>query len=554
MQTPSRLAIALLACTVARAQDITLAEGSPTSLQIVAIPENAPTSAGTVVLGAVELLPIEMTGRVRSQDYDTSRSRRIERNGLLRVELPGNGRLFRYRRLGGQFFGYLHVDGMGTPRSVLELPAAGATDPFADRIAVAADGRHAAMALALSGMHLVRLDGGTFASTGRADFFVATSAPVEPTSVMVGGTHVFFVTADNRLWRCALQDGAVPVDVSPAAVPGGEIEDSLAMSGDGSKVVFLFGPRDQERLWLVDTTGPAAVLPPPPAKYEEPGYLPEEPGEPALLLDQDGTRLFYVDSTVRDEMWLLDVTGQLPRLQITDDPIFQPYIGSHILPSFAPVTGALHVAIGDPNRMDWFAATLTPQGGAVANLTGTGSLQQPFPSGTIDPVQATPIGGKLLVTEQGAGALVLREIDRATGAQAVVQQDLGAPPMVGDALTGPPDVVARGTGGDRLYLGTNANLLAATPPGLLLTPPNKGVGFAATWVHLTVPVGIVALYLPDGSVVPGPLEFGVTQLVATPGGGLLIVGSSLRYLAPGVIAPMPRPAVPFRVCLSGAGG
>jgi hypothetical protein len=43
------------------------------------------------------------------------------------------------------------------------------------------------------------------------------------------------------------------------------------------------------------------------------------------------------------------------------------------------------------------------------------------------------------------------------------------------------------------------------------------------------------------------------QLVLTPNNGVVVVGSTVRYLAPGVFVVLNRPAAAMRVCLSGAG-
>ena len=132
-----RIALALTLAGSAATQSICLAEGSPGALSIVAIPEAAPTSSGTVVLAGVALLPIEITGRYLGQENDTHRSRRVDRNGVVRVELPGNGRLLRYRTAGGAAYGFLHIAADGTPRVVLERPALQGMDPFGARIGVA---------------------------------------------------------------------------------------------------------------------------------------------------------------------------------------------------------------------------------------------------------------------------------------------------------------------------------------------------------------------------------------------------------------------------------
>lgn len=541
------------------AQTITLAEGVPGSLTILTVPEANPTAPDTVVLQGVELLPIEITGRTLAQELDATRSRRVEKQGLARVELPDGGRLFRYRRSSGQFWGFLHIAANGTPNVVYERPGVGAllTDPFTDRIAVAADGLHAAITFANGGLVVVRLDGGVFTSTGTvARTIVPLGNDVVPTSVLVGSTVVWYqldnAQNQNPVYRCGLADGSTPTDVSPPVQANALTKDQMAISRDGARLVFLYGPQQQQRLWHCGLVGGSSVLPPLPSKYEEAGYLPEAAGEPAMLINDAGTRLFYVDADVRDELALLDLTGTLPTLQITESAIFQPYIGVHILPKFS--ADRLLVAIGDPGQMDWFRADLAPTGGTVVNLTGTGSLAQPFPSGTIDPVQAADANGQLLIAEQQGGSLSLRRLDTVTGAQAVVQQGLLAPPAIGSSNAGTPDVLVRSVAGDSLYWGSSGTLYGTVPAGLSLTPPVRGPGFSATWLALPNQWGCVALYLPDGSFVTGPLEFDLQQLSLTAQGGVVLVGNPVRYLAPGVFTVLPRPAAAVRLCLSGAGG
>jgi hypothetical protein len=554
---------ALVGCCLAlslSAQTIALAEGSATALTILSLPEANPNAPDAVLLQGVELLPIEISGRTLAQAVDATRSRRLERHGIVRVELPDGGRLFRYRRAGGQFWGFLHVAADGTPRVALEQPGAGPqlADPFADRLGIAADGRHAAVALQAGGMFVVRLDGGVFASTGRPDrLAVPTSALVQAPSVLVGSSLVWFQDNNDRVFRCDLADAGVPVDVSPPVLANAILKEEMVASRDGSRVVFLYGPPQQFRLYLATAAGGAAVaLPPSASKFEEPGYLPEGPGEPAMLMNDAGTRLFYVDADLRDELALLDLGGVLPPLQITESAIFQPYIGTHILPRF--FADRLVVAIGDPAAMDWFRAELAPGGGTVVNLTGTGSVLQPFPSGTIDPVQGGEVAGRLWVTEQQATGLALRQFDPSTGAGGILQQGLSTPPVpgsatAGSAALGAPDVVVPGVGGDRLHLGGSGALFAAAPAGIHIEPPAHGPAFAASWVHLTSNFGFAAFYQANGTVLNGPLEFDLQQLVATPTGGFVAIGTPVRYLAPGIYVVLNRPSVPLRRCLSGAG-
>ena len=545
--------LSLLLAATLPAQTLTFAEGSPTSLTIATVSEASPNAPDTVVLQAAELLPIEISGRTLGQAGDPTVSRRVDRNGLVRVELPGGGRLFRYRRAGGAFWGFLHVAGDGQARVVLEQPGVGGqlADPFADRIGIAADGQHAAIAMAVGGLWLVRLDGGVYASSNAPARFAAGAATaVESRSLLVGAAVAWFQDGAGGVWRCGLGDGAAPVSVAPSPQPGAFLKAEMVMAGDGSRIVFLYGPQNAWRLWTAGLQGAATVLPPVASKYEEASYLPEGPGEPAMLLNHDGTRLFYVDSLTRDELWLLDIVGALPSLQITEDQIFQPYIGSHILPRF--VADKLTVAIGDPAAMDWFRAQLAPTGGGVTNLSATGSALQPFPSGALDPVQATPMGAALLVTEQGAAGLSLRVIDTLSGANGVVQQALAAPPVVGDAVAGAGDVLVPSLLGDRLYDGTGA-LLGAAPPGVVLTAPTAGPLYSATLLQLPGGWAAAAFRMPDGTWLLGPLEFGLTQLTLTPAGGTVAIGVPVRYLAPGTLLVLNRPATAVRWCLSGAG-
>lgn len=560
MHLPLLLRTALVGATLGvpllTAQSLTFAEGAPTSLTIVSVAEAAPNGGDTILLQDVELLDLELTGRTLAQASDPGVARRVVLQGIARAELPGGTRLFRYRRAGGAFWGFLHIAANGTPRVVLEAAGTGAAqvgDPFFDRIAIAADGQHAAIALAAGGLRIVRLDGGVYASTSRPDrLAVPATENVVDTSVLVGPTFVYFQTdPPAKVWRCDLGDGAVPVDVSPPAQANAILKDQMVLSRDGTRLVFLYGPQNQQRLWTCGTSGGTSVLPPPASKYEEPGYLPEDLGEPAMLLNDDGSRLFFIDADVRDELYLLDTTGMLPPLAMTEDAVFQPYIGAHILPRFAQ--GTLTIAIGDVAAMDWFQARLAASGNTVANLTGTGSLQQPFPAGAIDPVQALDGGSYLLATENLPGGMALRRVDPVTGAQTIVQQGLTAAPQIGSALQGTADIVASTTGGDTLIRGTTGAVLGTLPPDLLLTPPVQGPDFAAAWLHLPSGFGVSAYYLPDGTLAFGQIDSNLPQIVLTAGGGAVEVGNPVRYLAPATYVVLNRPAVARRICLSGVG-
>ena len=152
------------------------------------------------------------------------------------------------------------------------------------------------------------------------------------------------------------------------------------------------------------------------------------------------------------------------------------------------------------------------------------------------------------------GAQVLRRLDPVTGAQSIVQQDVVGAPMVGSSLTGSADTLVRSSSGDFLYRGATANPFASTPAGLELTPPVHGPLLAGTWLHLASNGGLVVLYLPDGTLLAGPVEFGVRQIAMTAAGGVVLVGSGIRYVNFGVNETLNRPNAAVRVVLSGAGG
>ncbi|MCA8975512.1 MAG: hypothetical protein KDC98_12385 [Planctomycetes bacterium] len=553
-----RLSLALLLTVSASAQVIVLAEGTVNSLRIATVPESSPNAPDTVVLQNAELLPVEITGRTVGREHGPSNSRRLSRNGIERVELPDGGRLLRYRRDGGQHWGFLHIAPDGQATVVLEHAGVGAglSDPFFDQIGVADDGRHAVVSLLAGGAHTVKLDGTLYASTGRPDrLALPATQTVAPTSMMVGPTH-FFCSAGSsgvdRLFRCALADGAVPVDLTPPTTALDRLQEEMVMSGDGQHVVFLHGPQRQQRLWHATTTGAAAVLPPPPSKYEEPNYLPFGVGEPAMSLNEDGSRLFFVDSSVRDELFLLDVQGALPALQITDDPIFQPYIGVHILPKFDGTR--LLIAIGDIGRMDWFRADLAASGNTVANLTGTGSQQQPYPAGALSPIAGADTGSSLLLVEQTAAGMDLRRMDTASGTSAIVQSDAALSIATGSSFGPAADVTVHGVGGDRLYRGLTATPFATTPAGVLMTAPVQGPLLSGTQVHLLIPWGIPVFYFAGGGVIAGQIEYGLKQIVMTESGGVLLNGGTLRYFGIGTSVVLQRPPTPLRLVLSGAGG
>jgi hypothetical protein len=320
---------------------LAIAEGAwPGPLDIVVLDATAPAGAGRIERAGVTLIDLEITNRLPETALRLDRPRLVDEQGIAAIELPTGARLFGYRTPTDDARGYLRITPSGDAQVLLERPTPQlAPSPFADRLGVSTDGRHA-LVQSFDGLELwhLRLDGATFASTGTSVRTVAlpTGLAAEPLSSTLGPLCAFFVTDDGRIWRLGYADGDLPQDVTPTGQPlGSETEDALAQSGDGHLVVFLYGPDDNERLWLVGETGPAAALPLPPSDYEGPEYLPEIPNGSRLRLDENGDRLAYVDGAIRDELFVLDTTGVLPTNHVTGDITFQPYIGTVIVPTFA---------------------------------------------------------------------------------------------------------------------------------------------------------------------------------------------------------------------------
>jgi hypothetical protein len=403
------------------------------------------------------------------------------------------------------------------------------------------------------GCHLALLDGGVFPSTCTASRCVALPAAIRGGAVMAGSTCAFVGTAGDRLWRLPFADGAAPAECTPTvATSSNRMNDEFAMAGDGSAVAVLYGPRDQQQVWLVRDSGAPAALPLPPAHYEDPDYLPAGSGSPLLLLNGDATRLFCVTGQYEEESYLVDTTGQLAPRQITDDPLFEPWIGVHILPSFVGTT--LVVAIGETEAMDWFRVELGAGGLAVANLTGTGAVAPPFTPGTLAPVLGGMVGSRLLSVELAEERLLLRAVDPGSAQSQVLLADLQDGPRVGTSFGQAPDVLVRGPI-DLLLAGASGAPRVALPPGVQITAPGAGAGFCVTWLSLGGQLGAVVVYDPVSGVAgAGPLETGVGQVALTQFGGLVVMGATARYYAPLTSAVLPLPNAPIRVLLSGVGG
>ena len=546
------LTIALLSTTIG-AQSITWLEGPAQGLLALrAVPEATPDAAPSTLLANLTVLPIEITARTRQQELDASRSRRIDRDGLVRVELPDGGRLIAYRR-GAADYGFARIGPSGDATVVLEAPGALA-NPFVDRIAVAADGRFALVADAvLPQVSLVRLDGNVFASTNRPWRTLPTSSPVEEQAALVGSTHAFFATDDERLWRCALADGSTPQEITPPAIPGARLKSELAMSGDGHSVACLYGVQPSFGIYLAHDTLATRRLPVPDAKYEEPGYLPEFVGGPRLLLDATGSRLLYVDATIRDEIYLMDTTGAVATVHITGDANFQPYIGAVILPVF--MQSVLLVGVGHPDRFDVYASAAGVP--TVLNLTQTnGNTRVPFGEGDLIPENvALTTGGQLLIAERvGTAPTRLRRIDFTTGTSTIVADGFSALPAGASAPMGlTPDLVLHGASGDLLVEMSTGSARLRAPAGVDLASPVH----LARWSRvLTARVGSVSalvFHIDGGGLLALPTVNQAQRAILTPGGNLLIDGATLLHVGPGLGVRTVQTNGALRFVLSGVG-
>lgn len=501
--------------------------------------EQAPAGGSNALLSGMALLPFDKTQRTALSSLDPSRARRVVRRGVVSVELPDGGRLYHYRRAGRSVFGYLHVPVVGAPVVLVErsgVGGGGTSNPFEEKVGVASDGRHAAFATTAGEFLLARLDGRRFASSGSATRRVvrSTAVPIEVDSLSPGAVCAFFVTDDDRIWRVDYSDGALPVDCTPQATGSERMDDELAMSGDGQSVVFLFGPRRLESLYQLRSVGNALRLPPPPADYEEAGYLPETAGGPFLLLNADGTRLMYVDSTVREEVYLLDTTTVAPTTHVTSDPNFLPYIGVVILPSFSADT--LLTGVGDPGRIDWFTATTSRS--QVTNLTLTGAnAVAPFDAGSLSPLAGMRAGDGCVVSmEMQAGTALtrLRAVHPRTGSLWTSTRTLRGGLAIGSGYGIAPSLLVPAVEGDVLVDAGDGSLLLAAPPGIELSSeiesPDRSIRLFIASVRGAGSSAVVMRR--SGGLRTLLVRQGLRQIALTSGGGLVLNDGQLTYFGP----------------------
>lgn len=536
------------------AQSLTLAEGpGPSQLQIRVHDEGLAALPSKVFLDRVEFLPLEITLRTAMQEFRTDRARRVHRQGLWRVELPGGGRIFHYRRKGGAHYGFLLVLANGTPVVLLELPGigtGGVQDPFADRFGVARDGRHAAFATIAGTLHVARLDGGVYASSKAPARPIAVKGIVEAKSLTVGTRVLYFTTDKTRLWRLGVGDSSQPVEIGPTIAAGGRIEEEMAINADGSRLAFLAGPKKLQHIYLAGESGTAARLTTTAAKYEDAGYLPETQMGPTLMLDDTGFLLFYVDSTLREELYLRDLRKPLGTLHITNNANFQPYIGTGVLPVY--VSGKLMVGIGNPKAFDWYLADAAQ--GTVQNLSlSPGNTTAPFGAGLLDVQGSAVLAGQeaMVVQAQTGGLYRLGLFPAQTTQKPRFIDGLAARPTVGTATQGSGDLLLKRQAGDLLLDESQVGLLIGAPAGLGLDHPIKTPAFRFFTVEFAgyqMPV----FYQPGQFFLALPPQAGTALPVLSPGGALVLHGTQLQYFGPRWATSLPAPKG-LRLVLSGQG-
>ncbi|MEM7199571.1 MAG: hypothetical protein AAF628_04855 [Planctomycetota bacterium] len=544
------VAAALLAAPVATQTELTFFDGARLDqLTLRSVDEADRAAVPRTLLADVELLDAEISNRTTQQELRPDRPRAKTVQGVTWVELPdGRGRLIRYRRAGASLYGVLWVDERGHAVTLFELPSTSGGDPLADRFGLANDGLHAGLVSATGALHIARLDGGTYAG-GRRTRLVPLSNPVDPVSVCVGRTCVWFQTTDATVWRCAFTDGALPEDVTPTAAPGSLLATRMAPSGDGSLLAFVLGPDKAEQIWLVDADNPARNLGAPPADYEEPGYLPEMRGGPKLLLNDDGTRLLYVDRIGHDEVYLADTTGVLPTLQVTGDGIFEPYIGIIIFPSFAG--SAMTGAIGYYTGVDWYTVSLEgPVGVENLSLTGPSPVPPWFPGGLDVRAARTTSTGVVLSTEAVADDHLLRAVNPFIRASARMGTPLRGLPGLGRADGADPNVVLPMQGGDWLVQSALVPLLLS-PSGVFLSPDTLAPSGAYSAMVVSTPLGLSAalLVVPGFGLVALPADPSLRGVHITAGDGLVLDAAQLQYLRPGFALAIPS-VQPIRIVVS----
>ena len=522
------------------AQAVTLLEGLPGDARSVRVIRTDGTAA--TLLPQVHLRAIALNGRTTNHVGELDRVRLLEADDRQWIERPDGARLFVYERTDVTGHGLLLVPTDGFARVVYE-----ADHQLDVPIGVGTDGRHVVFAHG-DEVTVVRLDG-VFADTGLTHRSVTLAGgDALGASIVVGPTHAFFVADDDEVFRLGLHAGATPIRVTDGT--GAEQAENLTLSGNGNVAAFLRSHwTDQFAVWVVGDTGPARRLDLPERQYLQPAYLPGQTGEPNLLLADDGSRLVVTEQQTERELFHCETGLGGIATQITPDAVFSDYIGVHILPRWSG--DRLLFASGHEGWSDWYVRHAD---GTVENLTQTGSPEPPFLVGSLDVRARWALGNGTALATEGLGTLErLRHLDPA-GSTHLLFDDLVTPPKAGSALTGTPDLRVVGLGGERLVGGQHGDVLLALPAGIDLCDPIRSAnGVTALYAHVGGVVGVLALRLPDGTILLGAPSLGVPQLTWTAAGELVLAWPDrLQVLTVSGATDLPQPAGGARVLLSGA--
>lgn len=530
---------------------LTLLEGSNASaLNLIEI--DLATNLRRVVLSNIEVLPVGTVTRPANRDLFGS-SPTFESTPVAHLAFPGGRSLIKYRGAAGREFGFVYVSDDGAA-VLLSEPSRGG-DPFDSEIAVSPTGDFAVIPEGDDTLHILRLDGQTFSSSNRAARTV-TVAGFEDDTLCVGRDELMFVTEDDEICRCDLSNSwATPQTLPmPQTFPARETEERIVVSGDGSTFVFVSGPDNgPQSLWMVRNGAAPQRLQVPQTEFvvDADEHAAIAPGPP-MLLNHDGSRLFYTENAEpEDEFFLLDtLSGTL--VHITHDHVVQPYIGVTILPAFSADT--LIVALGDNNSptasasFDWYTVDMA----GITNVTRTAAESMPpFGWGHLEPIGATtPVAGCVLTEERNnLGTTQLRCV-AADGTTTVMVPQLRGALVPGSGHD--PMLVIPNTAGDCLLTTNPLQLMIQGPPGIWLGQSARlrsgDIAFAASLPQgVTVPM----IWLENGPILAlGPPAPHIHQVVAIADAeGVIVNGETLRYISRAGVRTLQSPA-PIRIVLN----
>jgi len=268
----------------------------------------------------------------------------------------------------------------------------GTQDPFHAWLAASRDGsRLAVHTRLLAGGDLFLLSGdGDPLPSGTTSVEVASAGALDilPESVTFANGAFFFVATNllRRVDTTAAAPSTTVVALPPSGgAPPAFLVEEMAVSENGEVLIVLGGPAEKNvDLYVVTAAGAATNLTQSSAEYLPPGYEPYESHGPYLALSSDGSRVMYIED-VNDakELFIRDVVLPTP-VHVTSDAWFDISIDNPgSLGSVIPPTGEVVFIAGTEHNgvdADVYAASATGLNLTVQNLSGTGGVTPPFPS------------------------------------------------------------------------------------------------------------------------------------------------------------------------------